>query len=287
MVSDLADSPYLILSTLVQPSTRRATSSPKSRVSCGERVLGVLDRVVQQGGAQRRLVHAQLGQDRGHGERVGDVRVAALAHLALVHALRGPVGPLDQRQVGLGMVGPDDPEQRVQRRGLRPGRAEPGDPLPHPDPRLLDAGCGAGRILDGRLGLRRDDQGPAGRRRRALVGRGRIRFLLLRPHGRARVRHNPCFSLPRQIAHSRHESTGTPRRPAPHAQPVAGGSACQPGATQGLRPLRSPGGPRPPGRRARAWRRSGRRSAAASCCAPPRSPDRRRRRSATCRPRPW
>ena len=33
MVSDLADSPYLTLSSLVQPSTSSATSSPKSRVS--------------------------------------------------------------------------------------------------------------------------------------------------------------------------------------------------------------------------------------------------------------
>ena len=34
MVSDLAESPYLTLSSLVQPSTSRAISSPKSRVSC-------------------------------------------------------------------------------------------------------------------------------------------------------------------------------------------------------------------------------------------------------------
>ena len=33
MVSDFAESPYLTLSSLVQPSTSSATSSPKSRVS--------------------------------------------------------------------------------------------------------------------------------------------------------------------------------------------------------------------------------------------------------------
>ena len=79
MVSDLAESPYLTLSSLVQPSTSSAISSPKSWVSCGERVVGVLDGVVQQRGAQRRLGHAELGQDRGDGQRVGDVGVAALA----------------------------------------------------------------------------------------------------------------------------------------------------------------------------------------------------------------
>ena len=232
------------------------------------------------------LVHAQLGQDRGHGERVGDVRVAALAQLTLVHPLRSPIGPLDQRQVGLGMVGPDDPEQRVQRRGLRPGRAEPGDPLPHPNPRRLDAGCGAGRILDVRLGLRRDDQGPAGRRRARLSGAAGFSSCSFArtaaPESVTTLVFPYLDRLPILDTNPRH----TP------ATRAARSTGCWPVGMparwdQALRRLRSPGGPRPPGHRARAWRRSDRRSAAASCCAPPRSPDRRPRRSGTCRPRPW
>ncbi len=61
-------------------------------------VLGVLDGVVQQPGHQGRRVHAQLGEDGGDGERVGDVRVAALALLAAVPALGDLVGPLDLPQ---------------------------------------------------------------------------------------------------------------------------------------------------------------------------------------------
>ena len=84
IVSASAASPYLTLSSLVTPSTRCATSAPKSRLTSLQRVAGVLDRVVQQGGDQRGGVHAELGQDRGHRQRVGDVRVAALAQLAAV-----------------------------------------------------------------------------------------------------------------------------------------------------------------------------------------------------------
>ena len=47
-----------------------------------EGVRRVLDGVVQQRGDQRRLGHADVGEDRRHRERVGDVGVAALAHLA-------------------------------------------------------------------------------------------------------------------------------------------------------------------------------------------------------------
>ena len=79
-----------------------------------ERVVGVLDGVVQQGRDEHRLGHAELGEDGGDGERVRDVRVAGLAGLALVVVLGGAVGPLDDGQVGLRVVGPDDPEQRVE-----------------------------------------------------------------------------------------------------------------------------------------------------------------------------
>jgi hypothetical protein len=53
-----------------------------------QRVAGVLDRVVQQRGDQRGRVHAQLGADLRDRERMGDVRVAALAELTAVHVFR-------------------------------------------------------------------------------------------------------------------------------------------------------------------------------------------------------
>ncbi len=115
----------------------------------GEAVVGVLHGVVQQRGAQRRLGHPELGEDGGHGQRMGDEGVAALPQLAAVQFLGDLVGPLDRAQVRLGVVGPDDPDQRVEGRGLRPGGAEPGDPLAHPDSRLFTRRCGRRRRFGG------------------------------------------------------------------------------------------------------------------------------------------
>ncbi len=101
-----------------------------------EGVVGVLDGVVQQRGRQRRHGHAELGQDRGHRHRVGDVRVAALAPLAAVGALGDDVRALERGDVGLGVVGPHRAQQRLDhRRGAagRGPRAEAGDPGPQPD----------------------------------------------------------------------------------------------------------------------------------------------------------
>ncbi len=87
-------------------------------------VFGVLDGVVQQARHQRGRVHAQLGEDGGDRERVGDVRVAALALLAAVPALGDLVGPLDLAQRGgldLGVVGADGAQQRFEDRVVRAG----------------------------------------------------------------------------------------------------------------------------------------------------------------------
>ncbi len=98
-VSAWAASPYLTLSSLVTPSTSSATSSPKSR----RRVVQAVARCPRRCRAAAPAtsvgrVHAQLGEDRGDGERVRDVRVAALAQLAAVAALGDLVGPLDLPQ---------------------------------------------------------------------------------------------------------------------------------------------------------------------------------------------
>lgn len=66
--------------------------------------LGVLDRVVEQRGGQGRRLGAELGEDQGDGEGVGDVRLTALAHLAAVGGLGEDVGLAQDGQVGVGVV---------------------------------------------------------------------------------------------------------------------------------------------------------------------------------------
>ena len=133
-----------------------------------ERVVGVLDRVVQQRRRERRRRHAELGEDRRDGQRVGDVRVAALALLAAVGLLGHVVGALDDREVGLGVGRADGPQQRLEHRvarstaGRRAGQ-------PGADP----AGRRDGPVRTGRP--RRSGGRSAGRRRRAVGTRGRAR----------------------------------------------------------------------------------------------------------------
>ncbi len=75
---------YWIRSSLVTPSMRRATSGPNFAFDLMEGHVGVLHRVVQEGGGQGRGVEPVVGQDLGDRHRVGDVGVAGLADLALV-----------------------------------------------------------------------------------------------------------------------------------------------------------------------------------------------------------
>ena len=92
----------------------------------------VLDRVVQQRRDQRRLGHADVGEDRGDRERVGDVGVAALAHLAGVPLVGDRVGALEEREVGLRVVGAHGAEERLEDRvGRRRAGADPGEAGAH------------------------------------------------------------------------------------------------------------------------------------------------------------
>ena len=97
-----------------------------------QRVGGVLDRVVQQRRADGLVVHAQLGQDRGHRERVGDVGVAAQALLAGVPAGGHLVRALDEPDVGLGVGRPHRLGQGLEHRVHSPAawRAEARQPPP-------------------------------------------------------------------------------------------------------------------------------------------------------------
>jgi hypothetical protein len=63
-------------------------------------VAGVLDRVVQQCRDQRGGVHPEIGEDRRHGQRMGDVRIAGFTELPAVLRLSGVVGTLQDGDVG-------------------------------------------------------------------------------------------------------------------------------------------------------------------------------------------
>ena len=161
IVSACADSPYCTLSSLVTPSTSMAISSPKSRVRSST-VYGVSSTVSCSSAAQSvGRGHTELGEDGGDRERMRDVRVAALAHLAGVVLLRGPVGALDHardRPSG-GSRGPPGTAARASapgsgagcRRGGRAGRG-PGPARSAAAGTQAAATTGAGRTGDGARG---------------------------------------------------------------------------------------------------------------------------------------
>jgi len=78
----------------------------------GQRVGGVLDRVVQDCRAQRLIVDftgiVEPGEDHRDRYRMGNVRIAAPAHLALMAPGRDLAGPLDQLGVSARPRGHDD-----------------------------------------------------------------------------------------------------------------------------------------------------------------------------------
>ncbi len=82
-----------------------------------ERVVGVLDGVVQEGRRDRARSDPEVGEDLRDRHRVADVRLAALALLPGVGLLGGRVRALDQRHIRLGVMG----AHRLQQTG-RPRR---------------------------------------------------------------------------------------------------------------------------------------------------------------------
>ena len=79
-------------------------------------VRGVLDGVVQQGRADRLGVHAELGEDRGHREGMGDVRVARLALLVLMPVRGDRIGTLHRPHVRFRVMCADGLNQRFEDR---------------------------------------------------------------------------------------------------------------------------------------------------------------------------
>jgi hypothetical protein len=105
-----------------------------------KRVAGVLDGVVQQRGHQSGGVHAQLGQDVGDGQRMGDVGIAGVAQLRGVPLVGYFVRPLQQGQIRLRINLPVHRHQRLED-GIDSAAAS-GHPAgqPSPDPTRRTAG---------------------------------------------------------------------------------------------------------------------------------------------------
>ena len=124
---------------------------PEALLDVAEVVLGVLGDVVEQRRRDRHRVEAELGQDLGHGQRMGDVRLAAGPLLALVGLDGEAVGPFDGLQVGLRVVLVERREQ-VARGGLHGARRGPGCRVRGPGrgAPALDRGRGGG--IDGHGG---------------------------------------------------------------------------------------------------------------------------------------
>ena len=80
---------------------------PEELLDALDRRQGVLDDVVQQPGGDRDGVELHVGQEIGHGERMDQVGLARVAHLAPVLEGREHIGPPEQLDVGSRAVGPD------------------------------------------------------------------------------------------------------------------------------------------------------------------------------------
>ena len=95
----------------------------EARFELGQRHCRVLDRIMEQGGCKRYVVHPEAGKDGGHGDGMGNVGLTGTADLAFVGALGRLVGPQDQARITLGVALPVRRQQR--RQCVRTGRALP------------------------------------------------------------------------------------------------------------------------------------------------------------------
>ena len=75
---------------------------------------GVLDHVVEQARGDAHDVQALVRQDVGNLKRMNEIRLAGMAHLALVREGREHVRLPQQLQVGLGTVGADLAEEILE-----------------------------------------------------------------------------------------------------------------------------------------------------------------------------
>ena len=85
---------------LGQAVDQRADLLAEHLVDLGAGDVGVLDDVVQQRGGDGGVVELELGEDRRHLERVGEVGIARLPHLVAVRLHGVHVGAIEQCLVG-------------------------------------------------------------------------------------------------------------------------------------------------------------------------------------------
>lgn len=144
-----------------------------------ERHIGVLDGVVEQRRRQGGGLGAEFGEDQGHRERMRDVRLAALAHLAPVRGLGQDVGAAQEFEVGVGMMGAMHLGHMADgiRQPVTGGGAEQCGPAESaqvdPGPGLPAGRRGQGRI---RCGRTRCHHRARGRRVRGLCTHGHLRL---------------------------------------------------------------------------------------------------------------
>ena len=68
---------------------------------------GILDRVVEDGGDDRLVVELQVRENSRDLDRVGEIWVSRGADLGAMSLQREDIGAVDQRLVGVGIIGPD------------------------------------------------------------------------------------------------------------------------------------------------------------------------------------
>ena len=91
---------------LGQAVDQRADLVAEQLVDLVARGVGVLDRVVQQRGDDRRVVELEVGQDRRDFERMGEIGIARGALLRAVRLHGVDIGAVEQGLVGVRVVAP-------------------------------------------------------------------------------------------------------------------------------------------------------------------------------------
>ena len=84
---------------------------PEQAIDLGIGGFGVLDRVVQKGGDDRRIIQILLGQNRGHRHRMREIGLARLAELPFMHLDAVIIGAADQGRVAPRVIVADKRDQ--------------------------------------------------------------------------------------------------------------------------------------------------------------------------------
>jgi hypothetical protein len=79
---------------------------------------------VQQSGSQSNRPNTKFGKDAGYLERMGDVRLARLAHLRTVGKFSHYKGTVNNREIGLRVIQFGESQNLVQFRRVRPRSRE-------------------------------------------------------------------------------------------------------------------------------------------------------------------